>query len=353
MRKSRITRLRDYLSKNSYLPYFISDISNIFYLTGFTGSTAFVILTENDNIFLTDFRYEIQSKKEVIEDFTIKIANNYNELFEKILCKYKKAYIEPSSNLSVLLSLKKLNIDVSVAENDYVKDLRMIKDHNEIEEIKRAYLMAEKAFLNTIENIKYNEEENKVAAYLEYMMKINGARKPSFDTIVASGFRGALPHGVASDKKILKNEPIIVDFGCKVNYCSDITRVIYDGRDKHVLSIIEIVESALMYAKESVKPGMKCKDVDKVARDYIDKKGYGNFFNHGLGHGVGIDVHEKPAFNLRDETVLQEGMVLTIEPGIYFENDFGIRLEDTIVVTSDGCNTLNEKLKRYVYQIQK
>ncbi|MGA1861343.1 Xaa-Pro peptidase family protein [Deferribacter thermophilus] len=352
MRKNRILKLRGYLEREGYFPYFISDLSNIYYLSGFTGSTAYLIITENENIFVTDFRYDLQSKKEVSKDFNIVVGNNYNEMFKKLLSDFDKVFIEPSGDLTTFISLQNLNKEVLVASNDYVKELRMIKDQDEILAIKEAYLIAEESFLGVLKSGFFNKTEREVAGYLEYLMKINGSRKPSFDSIIASGFRGALPHGVASEKIINENEPVIVDFGCKIQYCSDITRVIYNGDDKHILNIIEIVKSALMYAKEAVKPGVKCKEVDKVARDYIASKGFGDFFNHGLGHGVGIDVHEKPSFNPRDETVLQEGMVMTIEPGIYFENEFGVRLEDTVLVTKDGCITLNEKLKDYVYKIQ-
>ncbi|KAA0258390.1 aminopeptidase P family protein [Deferribacter autotrophicus] len=348
---NRVDKLRDYLDNCGYYPYIVSDVSNIYYLSGFTGSTAFIILTENHNYFITDGRYAVQSKKEVNDDFEIKIAEDYKETFRSLLKGYRKVWLEPSGEIRLLISLQNLNLDVEVCEEDKVKLLRMIKDENEIKLIRDAYKVAEIAFLNSLESFSYGETENIWAAQLEYNMKVAGARGTSFDTIVASGFRGALPHGVASDKKINKNEPVIVDYGCKVNYCSDITRVIYNGNDSYVLKIIEIVKSALMFAKENVRAGVKCKEIDKIARDYVDSKGYGSFFNHGLGHGVGIDVHELPAFNKRDETILEEGMVLTIEPGIYFDGEFGVRLEDTVIVKKDGCETLNGLLKDYVYKI--
>ncbi|MGA1846738.1 M24 family metallopeptidase [Deferribacter abyssi] len=348
---NRVHRLRKYLDRCGYYPYIISDISNIYYLSGFTGSTAFIIFTENQNYFLTDGRYEVQSKEEVVDDFEVKVIEDYKEAFKGFLSGYRKVWLEPSGGIRLLISLQNLNLDVDVCDEDKVRLLRMIKDEDEIRLIQDVYKVAEIAFLNSLESFSYSEKENIWAAQLEYNMKVAGAKRTSFDTIIASGFRGALPHGVASNKVINKNEPVIVDYGCKVNYCSDITRVIYNGKDNYVLKIVEIVKSALMFAKENIRAGIKCNEIDKIARDYIDSKGYGKFFKHGLGHGVGIDVHELPALNKRDETILEEGMVLTIEPGIYFDGEFGIRLEDTVIVKKDGCETLNSLLKDYIYKI--
>jgi Xaa-Pro aminopeptidase len=144
---------------------------------------------------------------------------------------------------------------------------------------------------------------------------------------------------------------VIVDYGTFINYCSDITRMIYNGKDTQVIEIIEIVNSAKMKAIESIKPGKMANEIDKVARQYIEEKGYGEFFNHGLGHGVGIDVHEKPSLNPFDETVLKPGMVLTVEPGIYFKDNFGVRIEDTVVVTENGCEIITSMLDRHFYKI--
>lgn len=182
-------------------------------------------------------------------------------------------------------------------------------------------------------------------------MKLNGAKAPSFETIIASGARGALPHGTASEKIIEKGEPVVVDFGAKKEYCSDVTRLVKTGRDTDVDIIADIVYTALHKAKEKIRPGVKCSDVDAAARDYITEKGYGDFFNHSLGHGVGIDVHEKPVFSAKDDTVLEENMVITVEPGIYLPGKFGVRLEDTIAVKPDGHENLTAVFDKYVYEI--
>ncbi len=187
-------------------------------------------------------------------------------------------------------------------------------------------------FLQSLDSFKPGVSELLWAAELEKNMKLNGAKSPSFDTIIGSGYRGAMPHGIASDKIVAKGDAVVVDFGSKKEYCSDVTRLVKTGADTNVDLVADIVYTALSKAKDAVKVGVKCSEIDAVARDYIQSKGYGDFFRHGLGHGVGIDVHEKPVFNSRDETVLEENMVLTIEPGIYLPGKFGVRLEDTIVV---------------------
>lgn len=344
------TTIYEELQQKGMFPYLISDLSNIYYTSGFTGSAGFIVIDENGLCFITDSRYSKQIETEISEDFEKKIVGSYTIFLDELSDKYKKIYLDPNSKLETYITLsKKTKVVVDVA--GIITKLRMIKNSFEIVEIKNAYRIASNAFLDLLQGISFEQTENSWAGLLEYNMKKNGSRSPSFDTIIASGFRGALPHGVASDKIIHSGEPVVVDYGAKANYCSDITRMIYSGGDEFVLKIMDIVNDAKLKAIEFVKPGVKACEIDLIARKYLDGAGYGKYFNHGLGHGVGIDVHEKPSLNPHDDTILEPGMVLTIEPGLYFGDNFGVRIEDTILVNENGCEILSSVLDRHFYKI--
>lgn len=338
------------LKSKGMLPYFVSNLSHIFYLSNFTGTTAFVLIDENGYNFITDGRYEKQIKLELPSIFEKTIVSSYDNYFNFLSKNFKKIYCDVKTPLNIYLKLKNSS-DVIVDIDDTIGQLRMIKSEDEIGLIKKAYHIAGKSFLASLSEFKFHNSENLWASKLEYNMKLYGFRKPSFDTIVASGVRSSLPHGVSSDKIISEDEPVIVDYGGFMGYCSDITRMIYNGSDTFVLDVIEIVNSAKLKAIDYIKPNVVAKDVDSVARSYIESKGYGKNFNHGLGHGVGIDVHEKPSLNPFDETVLKEGMVVTVEPGIYLEDNFGVRIEETVLVTENGCEILSSMLNKHFYKI--
>jgi Xaa-Pro aminopeptidase len=221
----------------------------------------------------------------------------------------------------------------------------MIKDDKEVECIRHAYEVAGVGLMQSLEQFRFGQEERMWAATLEYNMKINGARKESFDTIVASGPRGALPHGVASGKKIRADETVIIDYGAKTGYVSDITRMVYNGNDQQVLDHLKVVSDTIDIVIESIKPGIVCGEIYGIGKNYLAKYGLDKYFNHGLGHSLGIDVHEKPSLSLIDDTVIQEGMVFTVEPGVYFSDRYGIRIEETVLVKKNGCEILSSVLK--------
>lgn len=318
-----------------------SSKASSFYFSDFTGSFSILILHKNFRKLITDPRYTEQAKKET--DFEI-IEYREGEIFDflkKILDKLslKKLGIEERRiSLYVYNQLKeKLNLEF-VPVDKYITFLRMSKDDEEIRRIREAVVLAENAFKQTIEILKPGMTEKEVAAYLEYRMKVLGAESPAFETIVASGWRSALPHGKASDKKIEKNEPIVFDFGAKLNgYSSDITRMVCIGEpDDDFKEIHSIVFEAQNKSLEEARAGITGKDLDSVARDFISSKGYGHMFGHGLGHGLGIEVHEEPRISPRNEEKLPENSVITIEPGIYLENRFGVRIEEDVVLKKDG-----------------
>ena len=346
----RIDKACARLGSNGIGTYLITDISDIYYLTGFTGSTAYLIIGEDKPLFITDGRYDSQAKDQIPEEVdTLIIEKSYSDELKKSLEDKNTIWVQPDCPLMLYNELEADGRAVVIDSDDHIKKLRMVKDKDEIRELKKAFQVAGAAFEASLEDFRPGRSESEWAALLEYNMKLRGAKYPSFETIVASGPRGALPHGTAGSRVIGSDEAVVVDYGAKLNYCSDITRMVLTGENKKAMEIIDIVYSALQYAADKVAPGVKCCEVDGAAREYIDKKGYGRYFNHGLGHGVGIDVHEAPAFNKRDETVLKEGMVLTIEPGIYLPDELGVRLEDTVCVDENGCFNLTAVLDKYFY----
>lgn len=347
----RIQRLLNLMSETDTKNMLVTDIGDIFYLTGFTGSTAYLFVSTEKTVFFTDGRYAQQIKEELPADLRTVIVKSYQTSLNELAKQAGEVTVCPKCPLSVYSMLNDFAEKVFLDAQGLINLMRSIKDKNEVEYIRQAFNVAGSAFLESLNDFRYGMTEVEWAAILEYNMRKKGARDRSFETIVASGERGALPHGNASSKVIKSCEPVTIDYGCKFNYCSDITRVIYDGEDPFVFEIIDIVKNALETAKAAIRPGVRCADIDKSARSYIEQKGYGEFFNHGLGHGVGIDVHEAPSFNFRDETILRKGMVITVEPGIYLPGKFGVRLEDTVLVSENSCENLTTVLENYVYKI--
>lgn len=334
----------------------ITNLLNVRYLTGFTGTTGVALLIKEKKYFITDFRYVEQGKKEVESKGFELICENIStlkkigELLEEN--NIKKLGIENQSvTIDQLNSFMKnfpkleyINLD------DTFLNSREIKSKEEIEIIEESIKVAEKAMEMTIPKIKIGIKEIEVVAQLEYQMKMLGASKSSFDIIVASNERSALPHGVASDK-LIEEGFLTIDYGCFYKgYASDITRTFYIGEnpsEKH-MKIYNIVKEANERAIKEIKPGMTTHELDKVARDYISEKGYGEFFGHGLGHGIGLQIHEYPFISFKSENkVLKEGMVITIEPGIYLPDFGGVRIEDDVLITKDGYRVLTNISKEF------
>lgn len=348
---NRITRLLELMKAKDMKSLLLTDMADIYYFTGFTGSTAYLYISEKRTVFFTDGRYEQQIKEELTPEIKTVIVKTYAVSLTELAKQAGSLTVSAKCPLNLYGLFKGCAEEVLVDEGDLPALMRSVKDEYELEHIRNSFVVAGEALLESIGRFRYGTTETEWAAVLEYNMRKRGAKDRSFETIVASGIRSALPHGTASEKTVKAGEPVTIDYGCKFAYCSDITRVVYNGSDPFFFEIADIVKSAMDEAKKVIKAGVKCSDVDKAARSYIERKGYGEFFNHGLGHGVGINVHESPSFNFRDETLLVKGMVLTVEPGIYLPERFGIRLEDTVAVTENSCVNLSAVLEDYVYKI--
>ncbi|GAA0602640.1 Xaa-Pro dipeptidase [Virgibacillus siamensis] len=342
---NKIEKLRKSLGENNLDAILITSPYNRRYITNFTGTAGVAIVSMNDSRFVTDFRY-IEQATEQAADFKIvehkkPIHQVINEQLKEL--GVQKVGFEKDHVTFSTYELYEKTMDVKlVPVSGLVEELRLIKTAEELDVLKQAANIAEDAFSHIQAYIKPGVKEIDISNELEFYMRKLGAESSSFDTIVASGYRGALPHGVASDKKIQSGELITLDFGAYYNgYCSDITRTVAVGElDDEQMEIYNIVQEAQKRGVEGLKPGMTGIEADALTRDYITEKGYGEYFGHSTGHGVGLEVHEGPGLSFRSEKKLAPGMVVTVEPGIYVPEVAGCRIEDDIVITEKGYERL-------------
>lgn len=351
---ARCERIRDILEKEKLDGILISNASNMRYLSGFSGGTGYLLITDREAVIFTDSRYTIQAKEESDTFIVVELQDTYVGLIAEWI---EKEQIE-------ILGFEGRDVQVSDylewKEKFPVKELRdigtkiallrSIKTPEELEKLAEAERIGDKAFSKILEIIKPGMAELEIAAYLEFWMKQYGAEGLSFDTIAASGLNSAKPHAVPGRKIIEKGDFLTMDFGCVYEgYCSDMTRTIVVGKaNAKQKEIYQIVLEAQLAALDFIQAGKKGWEVDKVARDIIAKAGYGDNFGHGLGHSVGLFIHEEPRLSKKEETILVENMVVTVEPGIYIENFGGVRIEDMVVVTKDGCKNLTHSSKEFL-----
>ena len=350
---SRIGGIRNILAEMGADVYYISSIFNIRYITGFSGSSAFVLITKDKNYFITDFRYKDQSAQQV-KGFDIRITSHQMDEIKKIFedNSVKTAVFE-STHVSCD-HLKKLEEALPgikfLPAPEKIERLTMCKTPDEIGKLKKAVGISDRTFDKILGIIKPGMKESEVSNELSYWHKKFGALKDSFDAIVASGWRGALPHGIASDKVIEKGDMVTLDFGCVYEgFCSDITRTIAVGEPSgEMKKVYQIVLDSQLKAINGARSGISTIELDKIARDHITSFGYGEKFGHGLGHGLGILVHELPSVSRKMEMNLPEGVVVTIEPGIYIEGVGGVRIEDDVLIKNGSCEVLNKAPKELI-----
>ncbi|MDT8318384.1 MAG: Xaa-Pro peptidase family protein [bacterium] len=323
----------------------ISDMNNVRYFSGFTGSSASMLCVGEATFFLTDGRYRTQASEEV-KGAEIVIYKSLLDSLEELLLKLNIAslafeaedisYARWSDLKDRFGTIKLLPV------KEQIRNIRRVKETGEIEIIKRGTSLAKETFLAVRDLIKPGAIESDIALAFEIEAKKRGASKLSFDIIVASGARSALPHASPTDKVIIDGDLVVVDFGIVLDgYSTDETCTFRVGKVGPELNeIYEIVKEAHDRAIALVKPGVKAADVDNSARKHVVDKGYGDYFIHGTGHGVGLQIHELPTISERSEELLEEGMVFTVEPGIYVPERGGVRIEDMILVTADGCEVL-------------
>lgn len=323
--------------------FLVTNIKNIRYLTGFSGSFAFLLLTPKGPILMVDFRYLEQAKEETnieVLDFRNSWVDSLKGIIRKQ--KIKKIFFEVTCSYEVYEKISKIkNIEIIPLEY-YVEKLRAIKNGSEIESIKEAVKRAERAFIAVKNYIKEGIKERELANLLEFEIKKQGSQTIPFPIIVASGKNSSKPHWRSSDKTLNIGDFVIIDWGAECGgYYSDMTRtfIIGEASDKQ-REIYNIVNKARNRAINGVNRGVKAKEIDAKARNLIKQSGYGKFFGHSTGHGIGMDVHEFPRVNMKSSEIIKSGMVFTIEPGIYIENLGGVRIEDMILVDDNSFQVL-------------
>jgi Xaa-Pro aminopeptidase len=347
----RVTKLRAILPEKDVDAILIGQPENRRYLSGFTGSACWLIITAEQAILATDFRYYEQVGREAPGFELAKITTKFADLLPEVLAGLGVGRLGfESQHLTVdeLYTLSAATGEVEwVPLKDTVETLRMFKDEDEIEALRRSVALNDAAFAHLLEVVKPGITEREAAWEMEAYMRTHGAPKIAFDLIVAAGPNGALPHARPGDHVIQPGEPVVVDIGCRVDsYCSDMTRTFCLGEpDPKYLEVWDIVLRAQEAAKAVVRAGVTGVEADAAARDLITEAGYGEQFGHGLGHGIGLAVHERPRASRLSEDTFEEGMTLTIEPGIYLPGEFGVRLEDLVIIRKDGIEILTNTPK--------
>lgn len=343
----RLARVRAAMAEKSLPAVFLSQIENVRWLSGFTGSNGIVLLTEQDALFATDSRYVEQAESECPRFRLEKLSPNPQDDIVKLIVGLGVPKIGfEAGHLSYRTHEKyrsKLPESIELVPTDsLIEDLRMVKDADEIARIEAACAVVDRAFDYILPFLKPGAVERDVMLELEWYLRKNEGAEIAFDTIIASGPRAALPHGRASLRAMQKGDFVTLDFGARLNhYCSDITRTVVLGEPTdEQRRVYQTVLDALFKGIEAIRPGVAGKDVDAVAREFIREAGYGDYFGHGLGHSLGRTVHDGPALSPSSEVTLTSGMVTTVEPGIYIPGWGGVRIEHDVLVTEDAPRIL-------------
>ena len=330
----------------------ITDELNVRYLSGVDFTDGFLLITKAKAYLFADGRYIEIAKRDAGKDFEVVLLDKKRtEHIKNVLGDKATVFYEDGSTTCAQLSayLKGTENTVFLPAGAIVEELRNVKDEGEKQNIIKAQRIAEKAFEHILGFISPDVTERDVALELEYFMRKNGADGIAFDTIAVSGSASSLPHGVPRNVKLQKGF-LTMDFGAKFNgYCSDMTRTVCIGKpNDEMKKVYDTVLLAQKAALEYIGVGKKCSDADKVARDIIAKVGYGKCFSHSLGHGVGLYIHEGISLSPRSQGTLAKGNVVTVEPGIYLEGRFGVRIEDMVYVTESGCENLTKAKKELI-----
>jgi len=334
----------------------ISTLENRRYISGFTGSAGYLLVSRDRAILATDFRYVEQAQAQAPEFQTLRIGSDWSWLLEELTQMGAKRVGFESQHMTVatysqiteaLQALESERSPSLMATKDIVEGLRAIKDQEELALLQRAIDIADRAMETVTPTIQVGETEREIAWRLERAMREQGADSISFDTIVAAGPNGAMPHHRPSDRPIGPGEPVVIDMGAKVSgYCSDITRTICVGEaDETFRKIYDLVLGAQLTAIATINAKMSGGEGDGLARGVLEEAGYGESFGHGLGHGIGLAVHEYPRVGPNSSNILEEGMVFSVEPGIYLSGWGGVRIEDLVVLESQGARVLSKAAK--------
>jgi Xaa-Pro aminopeptidase len=348
----RADELTDRLTGAGVDAVLITDLINVRYLTGYTGSNGLALIGPDTRAFVTDFRYVEQAAEQVDPGFdrlkaSLDLLEALNDALPagELRLGFEEAHVSVREHAR-LRELLPDRIEL-IGVHGLVEELRAVKEPREVAAIRAAAELAGAAFERLIAGGLVGRTERDLAVELEFEMRRQGAERPSFEPIVAAGPHGALPHASPRDVEVRRGEMVVIDWGAQLEgYCSDCTRTVAAGEStEHGAEIYAIVLEAQLAGLEAIKPGTGGRDVDGVARRRIEAAGHGEHFGHGLGHGVGLDIHEAPRLAQRSDAVLEAGNVVTVEPGVYLPGDLGVRIEDLVLVTEPGREILTPLTK--------
>ncbi len=351
-----LKQLKQFFKESNSAALIMSE-ENICYFTSFHSSNGYLIVTKEKSYFLTDSRYIEAAQNKITVCDEILLLKNMKEDVAALLKKLGITCLHLESERTTVARYNEIASAMDFAEtvcdgklDGAIDKIRKVKTQAQVDAIVKAQRISEKAFDHILSFISTEKTEKEIALELEYFMLKNGADALSFETIAVSGKNSSLPHGVPSDKKIENGDFITMDYGAVVDfYHSDMTRTVAVGEvSSKQIEVYETVLKAQNAGLEAIKEGVGCKDVDAVSRDIIKNAGYGDFFGHGLGHGVGVEIHELPTLNPSSKEILKAGHIVTVEPGIYLPGEFGVRIEDMALVTTEGCINLTECDKKLI-----
>ncbi len=360
--EKRRKRLVKALKPNGLEALLVTNFTNVTYLTGFTGDDSCLLVSRDAAVIISDSRYTTQIAEEC-PGLDVVIRTNRQPMFQvvgKVLAKAGVSRLGIEGD-SMTVSVRSRLADQAkslelVPTSNLVETLREVKDAGEVAELREAVVQAERGFAMLRASLTGDQSELQVAHDLEHSMRRFGAQGVSFPPIVAAGDRAALPHANPTDALIGRSSFLLVDWGATSTggYRSDLTRVLVTGKILPKLEkIYKVVLKAQLQAIKAIGPGVRCRDVDSVARNVIERAGFGKNFGHGLGHGIGLDIHEGTRFSPVSDDVLKPGMVMTVEPGIYLPGWGGVRIEDDVLVTRDGCEVLTSVPKEFPEVVQR
>ena len=349
--ENRVEKLREKLADESLEGMLVTNLTNVRYLSGFSGSAGTCLILPEKAYFVSDGRYETQSSQQVVGmeiligvDPHPKIIRKAKLVPDGIRIAFETEHVSVSSAKKLRDLFPACNWE---ATTDMVEKIAMVKDRGEIRATRTAVEITDQTFEQIVPAIRPGVTEREIASKISYIYKMFGADGDAFDCIVAGGPNSALPHARPGDRIIQEGDFVILDFGAFYQgYHADMTRtvVVADASDRHK-EVYEIVHEAQRLGCEAAKDGVACKEVDSACRDYISESGYGDYFNHGTGHGLGLEIHTNPRFSQLSKDHIYENYLMTIEPGIYIPDWGGVRIEDDILVTSNGCEILNQSTK--------
>jgi Xaa-Pro aminopeptidase len=354
----RLRAVRAAMEQENVSALLVTHLPDVRWGCGFSGSNAALVLTAKQCVLLTDGRYTVQAKQEA-PGARVVIAKKsaLKEACALLETVAKQAAFDPDHTTIAALEMMRSAISGKTRRSFFVAlkrpliaELRMVKDAGELRLMEKAAAMGDRVFSALLPHIASGVAETEIAARLEFLARGMGAEGMSFDTIVASGERSALPHGKASERKVARNGFITLDFGVILKgYCSDMTRTVCVGKlSAEQRAAYEAVLEAQQAGVAAVKPGATCGGVDEAARAVLRKAGLARYFTHSTGHGVGLEIHEAPRLAAEQTLELKPGMVVTVEPGIYLAGKFGIRIEDMVAVTQRGNKTLTQSPKALI-----